>query len=207
MPLAEARGWLKLQMVVAPVLVLLREPRAEVCQPLGAVFHDGTEWSWMSERIAAALEHWHPDMRDVIVNVDEVGRMLVLDALIFNEDRHRRNIMVEPVEDEAHLRLWAIDAGEARIGHVAEFVSLGLRHPSPRNHARGLPITALNAAAMAGAQVAEGLSDEAIQMVVSEACGIAREPDISRLTGALINRCRHARQIVSGYLVDLGALP
>jgi hypothetical protein len=180
--------------------------KLQLCQPQGAVFHDGHEWSWMSQRIVAAGEHWHGDMRDLIVNPDEVGRMLTLDALIINEDRHRRNILVEPVYDEAHLRLWAIDSGNALIGQLDDFIGRDLTVPSPHNHARGLPIDVLRPAALAAAQVAAQLPEEKLRAIVAEACALARESSVDRLAAALTARCRQAPSIVSGYLDALGVL-
>jgi hypothetical protein len=175
-----------------------------VPQPQGAVFYDGAEWSWMSERIAAAGEHWEPDMRDLIANLDELGRVLTLDAIVFNEDRHRRNLLVEPVGDEAHLKVWAIDSGEAKIGWLGDFVRRGLAAPSPHIHAPGLPIQALAEPAMAAAFVAVALPEDALRSLVGEACVIAREPAASALADALLMRCRRAPEIVAGYLEALG---
>ena len=179
----------------------------KVRQPHAAVFHDDDGWSWMSERVVAAGEHWSADMRDLIDNPEELGRMLALDALIFNEDRHRRNILVEPVNDEAHLRLWAIDAGTAEIGWPNDFIQRGLASPNPHNHARGLPIDALRPAALAAAQVAAQLPDNRLHAIIAEACGLAREPAVDALAAALTMRCRHAPTLISGYLDALGALP
>lgn len=177
----------------------------EVRQPNAAVFHDGEQWFWLSERVAGAGEHWHEDMRDFIDNPDELGRMLALDALTANVDRHRRNILVEPMNDEAHLRLWAIDSGNAIIGQPADYIGLGLDVPAVTNHAHGLPIAAVRGAAMAGAQVALALPNIQIRAIVVEACGLAREPKVDALADALIKRCRHAPEIVSSYLDALGA--
>lgn len=211
---ATGRQWVRkreadtgFQPLLAEAACYLLALELQVRQPRAAVFHDGQEWSWMSERLRATGEHWHPDMRDLIANPDEVGRMLALDALTFNEDRHRRNILVEPIGDESHLRLWAIDSGKAEIGWPGDFVDRHLASPSPHNHARGLPIEALRPAALAGAQLAAQLADTRLRALIVEACGLAREPAIDALTAALIGRCRHAPSIVSGYLDALGALP
>lgn len=210
---ASGRQWVRkreadtgFQPLLAEAACYLLGLELQVRQPPAAVFHDGQDWSWMSERIRVAGEHWHPDMRDLIANLDEVGRMITLDALTFNEDRHRRNILVEPVGDEAHLRLWAIDSGKAEIGWPGDFVARGLAAPSPHNHARGLPVDALRPAALAAAQVAVQVADDKLRLMVVEACGLAREPAIDALTATLIDRCRHAPSIVSGYLDALGAL-
>lgn len=175
-----------------------------VPQPWGAVFHDGAEWSWMSERIAAAGEHWEPDMRDLVANIDELGRVLALDAIVFNEDRHRRNLLVEAIGDEAHLKVWAIDAGKAEIGWPGDFIGRGLAAPSPHNHARGLPVGALVEPALAAAAVAAALPEGTLHTLVLEACDLAREPAAPALGDALVTRCRRAPEIVARYLEALG---
>lgn len=199
--------WTGVEPLLAEAACYLLGAKLEVRQPQGAVHYDGKEWSWMSKRIPAAGEHWDADMRDYIDNLDEVGRMLALDALTLNEDRHARNILVQPRDDETALRLWAIDSGNALIGHPEDFVARGLTPASPHNHARGLPIDPLRDSAMAAAQVASMLSDGELSEIVAEACGLAREPQVNALTVALITRCRHAPEIVSSYLDALGALP
>lgn len=178
----------------------------EVRQPDAAVFHDGAEWSWMSERLGTAGEHWHPDMRDLISNLDEVGRMIALDAITCNPDRHRQNILVEPLEDEAHLRLWAIDSGKALVGWPGDFIAQDLQAPSAQNHARGLPVEVLEPHAMAAAQVAAQLPEGTLAAIVAEACELAREPLVDALANALIRRCLQAPQIVRQYVDALGAL-
>jgi len=180
----------------------------EVRQPHGAVFHDGAEWSWMSEAIPAIGEHWNPDMRDFIDNPDEVGRMLALDALVFNEDRHPGNILVQPLDDEVHLCLWAIDCGKAEIGWPRDFIGRGLAHPDPaHNHAPGLPVETLQSSAMDAAAVAVHVAEEKLRRIIVEACELAGEPGTDALAEALISRCRHAPEIVSRYLDALKALP
>ena len=93
---ASGRQWVRkreadtgFQPLLAEAACYLLGLELQVRQPHAAVFHDGQEWSWMSERIRVAGEHWDPDMRDLIANLDEVGRMVTLDALTFNEDRPR----------------------------------------------------------------------------------------------------------------------
>lgn len=180
----------------------------EVRQPMGAVFYDGTEWSWMSERVPAAGEHWDSDMRDYISNLDEVARMLVLDALTLNEDRHGQNILVQPVEDETHLRLWAIDSGNAHIGNPGDYIARQLDAPDPRNHARGLPIAAIAGSALTAAAAVSHLDVQLLRACVGEGVALAREPaEVGvALASALIARCTVAPTIVGNYLDRLGAL-
>jgi len=210
---ATGRQWVRkreadtgFQPLLAEAACFLLGEHLGVRQPRGAVFHDGSEWSWMSERIVAAGEHWEPDMRDLVANLDELGRMLALDAIVFNEDRHRRNLLVEPVGDEAHLVVWAIDAGKAEIGWPGDFVARGLASPSPHNHARGLPVGTLVEPALAAATLATTLAEDALRALVGEACALAREPAVVSVADALVARCRRAPEIVARYLDALGGL-
>jgi hypothetical protein len=78
--------------------------------------------------------------------------------------------------------------------------------PDPRNHARGLPIQALQRSALAAAQVAVGISEERLTSFVVEACALVEEPEVDALSGALVRRCRNAPALVLSYLQRLGAL-
>ncbi len=195
-------GWESLLAEAASFLLGLE---LEVRQPTGALFRDNGGSSWMSERIPAVGEHWLPDMRDSIVNLDEVARMIVLDAITCNEDRHSGNILVQPTVDPDSLRLWAIDSGEARIGWVEDFSKLGTMVPNPFNHAPGLPIEVLREDALAAAQVALQIPEATLFAIAEEACSIVQEARVELLTAAMVLRCRNAPQIVSSYLDDLGA--
>lgn len=210
---ASGRQWVRkresdtgVQPLLAEAASFLFGQHLDVPQPGGAVFHDGTEWSWMSQRIEAAGEHWDPDMRDLVVNLDGLGRVLALDAIIFNEDRHRCNLLVEPIDDEDHLRIWAIDAGKAEIGWPSDFIGRGLAAPDPHNHARGLPIAALAEPALDAAAVAAQLDKDRLRGLIGEACDLAREPAAEPLADAFIQRCLHAPEIVARYLESLRSL-
>ncbi|MCB9528064.1 MAG: hypothetical protein H6701_06650 [Myxococcales bacterium] len=177
-----------------------------VRQPMAAVYHDGTEWSWMSRAIRGALEHWSPSMRDRIANLDEVARMLVLDVLTLNEDRHQQNILVEAVEDEAHLRLWAIDSGNALIGYVDDYAERVDAPPDPRNHARGLPVRALVDHVRAAADEATHLDPHELEVIVAESCALVGEGTAHHLLESLTRRCRRASILATAYLDRLGGL-
>jgi hypothetical protein len=140
------------------------------------------------------------------VGLDELGRMLALDAIVFNEDRHRRDLLVEPAGDEAHLTVWAIDAGKAEIGWPGDFVARGSASPSPHNHARGLPVGAMVEPALAAATLATTLREDALRALVAEARAIAREPAVGPVSDALVVRCRSAPEIVARNLEALGGL-
>lgn len=194
------------QPLLAEAISYLLARRLGVRQPEGAVYADESGLSWMSERIVAAGEHWEPDMRDLIANPAELAAMFVLDALIVNEDRHRRNLLVQPVGDETRLRLWAIDSGNALIGQIDDFIARGVEPPNPSNHARGLPVGALRDAALAVAAVAHQLDESDVRAYVKEGCRLVKEARGLDLANALFARCREAPTIVTGYLDLVGAL-
>lgn len=195
------------QPLLAEALSFLIGRCLQVRQPEGAVYEDVEGWSWMSQRITAGGEHWEPDMRDFICNPNEVAAMFVLDALTLNEDRHRRNMLVQPEGDETRLRVWAIDSGNALIGQISDYLERGLDPPSPHNHALGLPIAALHDAAIASAGRAAHLDANELSSYVAHACLLVKEPRSSELAAALIARCRSAPAIVTSYLERLGARP
>jgi hypothetical protein len=89
--LSEALSWL-----------LARELKVPV--PAGAVTGEGDDLSWLSEYIPSVV-HWHPDLVHYIVNLDDLGRMLALDAIIHNSDRHGGNILLQPAPTELELKV------------------------------------------------------------------------------------------------------
>lgn len=209
---ASGRQWVRkhtdhsgLEALLAEAVSFLLGGRLRVRQPHGAVYIDKDGWSWMSERIRAVSEHWEPGMRDFIENPGEVGAMLALDAILLNEDRHPGNLLVQPQKDETHLRVWAIDSGNALIAQPFDFLSRGLEAPNPHKHARGLPIAALCDAALAAAAVATTIDVDDISAYVTHGCALVGEPRAAELAVALRARCRAAPAIVTSYLERLGA--
>lgn len=197
--LAEATSWL-----------LCRQ--LGVRTPQGAVVMATGERSWLSAALGLVM-HWDPAFRDMISNLDEVAAMLVLDAIVLNEDRHAGNILVEPGEDETDLRLWAIDFGDALVGQIDDFEERDLDAPAQEKirlvHARGLPISALAALVEPAVDRATNLPQSALRTLVLHACAIARETDVKaeKLSHLLDRRCRAASQIVGCYVDRLRGLP
>ncbi len=173
-----------------------------VRQPQVAVAQVGGEWSWLSEAVQP-IKHWSADDRDFILNLDEVGRMLALDALVANGDRHAQNVLVELHPDPTSLRLWAIDAGNALVGQIDDYLALGLEPPDPRNHARGFPVDALRSGALAAAEVASRLDHAVLRRWVAEGCSLVAEPRIDDLTEAVYRRCQNAHPIILRYIEAL----
>ncbi len=179
----------------------------EIPQPAAAVhvsLEDG--WSWLSEAVKG-VQHWEPSLRDMVVNVGELGRVLALDAIGFNPDRHPGNLLVQFEDDDGRGRVWAIDFGDALVGRPAELARRGLEVPRPHPDMRGLPVDLARQAALDGAVVASRLSSERLRVIVEEACAICEEPAADVLQTALARRCHHAVDIVARYLDVLGAAP
>lgn len=174
--------------------------------PDGAVYVGTGGQAWLSALVENA-GHWSSTRRDNIVNLSEVGALITLDALVLNDDRHARNILVVPDPDEAHLRVVGIDCGNALVGLPSDFVEWPPDGP-PRvgNQARGLPLDAVVEGAVAAATVAAGLDPALIREFVVEGCGIVREPAVDALTTALKARCRRAAELAVRYLEALGTL-
>jgi hypothetical protein len=169
-----------------------------VPQPKAAVFLDENHRAWMSE-VVPNVVHWEPRHAHLLINAQQLGAMLALDAICHNEDRHLGNILVQPDPDELHLRAYAIDSGSALVGWK-DFHSIGTAVPSPRNLAPGIPVDLLETGAMAAAQRATGLDPGEILAMISEACEIARDPGGVALNNALVVRLAQAPYLVAAYL-------
>jgi len=184
--LAEMIGWLIARRLDVPV-------------PDAAVFLAQGDRSWLSAQIPNVV-HWAPSQAPLVTNIDGLGAMMALDALIMNADRHARNILIQPSPDELHLRAWAIDHGAAMVGWPADFASQRTAVPSPRNLARGLPMDLLRDGAMEAAEKATSLSHREILPMVTEACTIAAEQQVQIISETLAERCAGAQALVEEYL-------
>jgi len=173
---------------------------------VGALATDGKEWSWLSE-VIENVRDWRSELGDLIANPDEVASMLVLDAIIGNQDRHAGNILVKEEPDSTQLQLWSIDSGKALVGWPHDFQALGILPPEPgSNHAVGLPIAAMRERALEVAQIAVGIDPNALRNYVREACDVVAEPEFARIEETLIRRCSAAPKFVPAYLDALEAM-
>jgi hypothetical protein len=151
--------------------------------------------------------HWDGSRAHFVKNVEEFGAMLTLDAVLFNDDRHRKNILLTPMPTEDNLKVRAIDVGNARIGYPSDFAELGLNVPVRPNIARGLPLKFLWEGAMAAAQKAEKLAGtQVLDGYVREACELVREPTAALVSRALTERMAHAGALVEKYVKVLEAI-
>lgn len=166
--------------------------------PDAAFCDDPAERAWLS-RLVPNATHWSAASAGRVENTDAAGAMHALDAIVFNEARHGRNVLLVGPADSG-LSLVAIDADEALVGHPDDLAARGPAPPDPRILARGMPgwrVAALNAA-----QRAELLQPEVLNEMAAEACEIAREPRVAEVARVLSARCAMAVDLTRRY-VDL----
>jgi hypothetical protein len=169
--------------------------------PEGAVYLGPDGPGWASRWVAAP--RWSPLLRDRICNPAQVGAMLALDALLMNEHRSARDLLVVPSPDEARLTVLALDWGRLRLEALQDAQAL----PSAQGHARGLPLEALREGASAAAGVAERMDEVLLQEFVAESCAVARYSEATSLGLALRARCQNASALVARHLDALAGLP
>lgn len=175
--------------------------------PDGAVYVGPDGQAWLSARVEDAA-HWAPDQADYLVNLADAGAVLALDAIVLNDDRHSRNILLVPDPDELHVRFYGIDAGNARVGFVTDFVgSAPDALPALQKQARGLPLDAMRDGALAAALRAEQIDPDLLREFVLEGCQLVQEPTVDALVAALDARCRRAVALTARYIDALGTLP
>jgi hypothetical protein len=157
--------------------------------------------SFLSAAIQPAL-HWDMDKSSFIDNIEDLGSVIAMDAIILNEDRHVGNLLLEPDPDELHLRLWSIDAGNALIGWPADFMERADDVPAPR---RGLilPVERIRERAMEIAARAATIRTSRLERMVNEACSFTGSYEPERIIEVLEARCRGAPELVSRYLSSL----
>jgi hypothetical protein len=184
--LAEALGWMLANALKVPA------PQAAISGQLG-------DLSWLSEEVPW-VNQWHKDRVHYIQNLDDLGRMLTLDAIIHNHDRHAGNILLEPRPTDLELMTWTIDVGDCLLGHPQDLSDADLDLPSVKNVARGLPVERLREGALAAAEEAELVTKGLLKNMIDEACSLVREPLADVLLDAVWHRMRHARALAARYL-------
>lgn len=195
---SSARGF---QVILAEAIGWLLGGRIGVPIPDAAVYSKSMERSWLSRAVESpAPTHFNPGFALRISNLGDLGAMMALDVLILDEDRHRQNILLQPEPDELHLKVWAIDSGNAKIGWIDDFVERRRDLPSPHNLARGLPLDLLTDGAITAAEAAAGIESAELRSFVQEACEIVGEARVDVLHEVLAERCADAPDLVSRYL-------
>jgi hypothetical protein len=187
--LAEAVSWLLALELGVPV------PSAAFCEG---------QRSWLSE-VVEDVAHWSPALGGAVSNADEVGAILALDVLVMNEARHARNLLAQH-QGGGSVRVWAIDADEALIGHPAEYGARLDDVPSVRNHARGLPLDRATSGARDAARRATQVSAARVRSVCEAACQVARDPNAALLADLVLDRASRLPDLVAAYLGTLRSL-
>lgn len=193
------------QEIVAEAVCWLLGREFGVKLPNAAIFANGSRRGWMSE-LVPAIQNWSPEFRDQIINLDEVGRMLALDAIVGNPDRHGGNILVEFQPDEAHIQLWAIDHGNAVIADSIQFRQLGLGAPMPHCDTPNLPYEVLCMPAMSAANEMRVCDGSLLRKYTLEAWACIDKMPPAGVVDLLIERCKVAPEIVGRYLEVLGEM-
>ena len=169
--------------------------------PLGAVFQDEEGMSWLSERVPM-VSHWDARQAAKVANTDGLASLIVLDAIVFNEDRHQGNLLLQNTGDEG-IEVWGIDHGQALVGWATDFSSRVAEAPSPHNLAWGIPV---NRIALAASEIAKTVKDwprnQLCEMVMTS-CELVREPEPQLIADALLARCVDAEALVSKYLESI----
>ena len=190
--------------LLAEALSWLLARRLGVRVPDAAFCVDPQERAWLSRRVPDA-GHWSSAAAPRVVNVFEAAAILTLDAIVFNEARHGRNLLLTGEGPDSPVVVWAIDADEARVGHVDDFGQLHGAVPDPRIHAAGFPAARWRTEALQAAHIALHLPLRDLREMVEVSCAIAREPHVDELTAALADHCANALSLTHEYVVALEA--
>ena len=189
--LAEALTWLLARAIG------VRVPDAAFCD-------DPAERAWLSRRVPDAT-HWTATAVTGVANVAEAPAILALDAIVLNEARHGGNILMSTDGTTSGVTVWAIDADEARVGHVQEYAAADLAVPDPRILASGFPGSDWHPNALVAADQATRLSRSTLDALVQEACAVARETNMGILAQKLAHRCAHAVELTVEYTLRVEA--
>lgn len=187
--LAEAIGWLMARRLGAPV-------------PAAAIHMDAEGTSWLSGLVEPVV-HWDNGHAPKVENLDELGAVLALDAIIHNPDRHAGNLLVQPQADPLRVKVWAIDHGQALVGWPDDFREKANEIPSIKNLLRGLPVDLVEQYAAAAAQKAIALSGQEILSMVRGACLLTKETKADVIGQTLAARCVDAPRIVASYIQSI----
>ncbi len=188
-------------------LMLGRELHAPV--PNGAVTGPPKEFVWLSE-VIPNIQHWDSQHVNFIVNYPEVGRLMALDALLLNDDRHAGNLVLQAtMHNEFERQAWGIDMGNALVGVPAAFDRAGFDTPQVKKLVDKLPVSLISEEALLAAVQAKGLSAYVVTSMVREACELAHEPPENEelLRTALLRRLARAPDLVEEYLSKIGSRP
>lgn len=191
--LAESLGWLLSRHFSIPI-------------PDAALSGEGEGASWLSSALPL-VKHWSEAERGRVRNLRAIGRVLMLDAVLLNGDRHAGNILLQPLKKGGRLTAWAIDFDHALVGWPGDYAGVSVDElPSLRNLARGLPVAEMRPGARQAAREARLLDGGVLAGYVTEACEISGEPGKDALVSALQARLVRAIELTDRYLAAIEAL-
>lgn len=159
---------------------------------------------WLSS-YATHSSHWHRRRLYDLSNFGDLGRMLVLDAIIYNEDRNAQNIIFEQGDEPDHFTFWAIDMEAALVSRPKELGSKGLKCPDPFALPPDLTANVHDESVEHAVTQARHLPEATLRALVSAAVLAAGARDSDALYEALLSRCRASEQIMKDYLDRLAA--
>jgi hypothetical protein len=201
-----ARKWIRKRVrdtgrpeLLAEVLGHLLAEELGVPTPRGAVTGTGEDLSWLSEEIPGA-QHWSRHRAKYVQNLDDLGRMLALDAIAYNDDRHDSNILLQPRSSHVDLYAYSIDLGHSLLGRPRKLAKAGLDVHEIVVIAEGLPLPLLRDGALAAATQAEGFTRGQVAHMVKGACQVVGEPDVNLLLESLLLRTKNARALTARYI-------
>lgn len=201
---ADKRWWVKKNLpargILAEAVGALLGHLLGVPIPKFGIFDDEKNGKgWLSSYVTQAV-HWHQKRLQNLENFGDLGKMLVLDAIIYNEDRNPENIILEPGDDPESFSFWAIDMEAALVSRPRELASKGTRCPDPFALPPGFNAAALDHSIARTVTQAKGFSDETLRALVRASVNAAGARDENTLFEALRLRCRGAAEIVEDYL-------
>ncbi|MEL6177702.1 MAG: hypothetical protein AAFS10_02055 [Myxococcota bacterium] len=162
----------------------------------------------LSRQIKNGPSHWEPTLWDAVINQTDLGRILALDAIIANGDRHERNILLEEGPAPDHYTLWAIDQGAAEISSPELLYSRDCAPPKVTSELiDGFEVQLIRDEALRSANIARNLGEDVLKHIARHACDVSCYMCQNQLLKVLRQRCRDAPYIVEGYLNQVEARP
>ncbi len=174
--------------------------------PEAALFRDGARRGWLSHSVSPA-DVWSPETRDLVANPAEVAAMIVLDAVLANQDRHAENVLVTPAVRGPGRVVWAIDHGAVIATDATRLLALGSTPPVPHANTPRFAFAALAARVEATAARLEQMPETSILGLIDQAWAVGGRKVGPDHAARIRERCKVATVIADGYLHALGALP
>lgn len=183
---AESCAWLLAQEVAVPVVDDVR------------VASDENGLWWLGS-YAANAQHFAAS--HAATQADALGALFALDALLGNEDRHARNILV--AQRSARTSIVAIDFAGSWCSRPTSFLERGLEVPRLDALAEGFSRPLIEGSARACATRIEGIRASVLASIAAEACDLASYGRAADLEEALLTRASSIHVILDKLLASL----